>query len=125
MNGTEILITWLAKLGDTRTHRPAGAPLPFRTVRRIGGPADDLTDHGVYSVSTYADTETEAADHGVITHRRVLTLAGPGGGQISVSISTGDAYVDDITVIEGPRTMKFTDTIWRSVATYQVVLRSV
>lgn len=120
MDGTEILIVWLSELGEARTERPTGAPLPFRTVRRIGGGDDDLTDRGLYSVATFATTETAAADEGMNTHRRTLAL----GGQTPVTLSTGAVYVDDVVVIEHPVTMKWADNVYRSVGTYEVALRA-
>ncbi len=75
-DGAELLCTWLAPLAETRTERPTGAPLPFITVRRVGGGDDGLTDSGRYHVNVFHNTEAEAIAFGKTVHRRVRLLAG-------------------------------------------------
>jgi hypothetical protein len=111
-DGTELLIQWLGVLGETRTERPTGAVLPFRTVRRIGGGATELVDSGLYSISDFAGSAPEAHHQATLTYRRVMLLNQP------------EQQVDGVEVTDGPRTMKWTDTVWRSVTTYQVDLRA-
>ncbi len=118
-DGVELLIEWLSPLGETRSQRPAGAPLPFRVVRRIGGGDDGLTDRGVYSVHTLATTEAEAQSEAMKAHRRILSLAGRFGGQQPVN----GVYVDRVQTIEGPEPVDLVEGVARSVGTYRIDLR--
>lgn len=111
-DGVELLIEWLSPLGETRTERPTGAVLPFRTVRRIGGGTTELVDSGLYSISDFAGSAPEAHHQATLTYRRMMLLNQP------------EQQVDGVEVTDGPRTMKWTDTVWRSVTTYQVDLRA-
>lgn len=119
-----VLIEWLTPLGETRDERPVGAVLPFRSVGRIDGNFDGLVDHGVYSVHTYAATKVQAQAEGDLTQRRMEYLAGQFTGQQKVTLSDGrEVQADNVVTLEYPRVMKWTDDIWRAVATYRVDLR--
>jgi hypothetical protein len=123
-DGVEVLIKWLTPLGETRDKRSAGDVLPFRAVGRIDGPFDGLVDKGVYSVQTYAATKIQAQDEGTLTQRRMEYLVGQFTGQQKVTLSDGrEVQADNVVTIEYPRVMKWTDDIWRAVATYRVDLR--
>ncbi|SHU12526.1 Uncharacterised protein [Mycobacteroides abscessus subsp. abscessus] len=93
-DSVEVLISWLAALGDTRTERPNGAVLPFRTARRIGGGDDGLVDHGLHAIHTITQTEAQAHAEGVLTYRRVMALIGPHAGQQPVTLPDGQVFVD-------------------------------
>lgn len=114
-DGTELLIQWLGVLGETRSERPTGAPLPFRTVRRIGGPATELVDSGLYSISDYASSDAEARHQATLTVRRVLLL----------NQHVDGVYVDQVQVTDGPRLVEYTEAIRRCVTTVQLDLRIV
>lgn len=129
-DGVEVLIQWLKDLAETRDARPAGAVLPYVMVHRIGGGDDGLVDKGLYSIQIFAATKPEAQALSMRVHRRMRLLAGPFNGQAKVTISTGDVFVDNVVVVEGPREMEYVDdaipkTIYRYVATYRVELRFV
>lgn len=119
-DGVELLIAWLKDVAETRTDRPAGAVLPWITVRRIGGGDDGLTDRGLYSIHSYASTKSGARALGNTVHRRILALT---HGGTTVEISTGSTYVDKVVVVEHPRPVYFIPSIQRVVGTYQVHLR--
>lgn len=123
-DGTELLIAWLQPLGRTSTERRTADPLPFRTVRRIGGPDDGLTDKGLYAVHCITQTEEQAYTEGALTHRRLELLSPPWGAPAPVTTSTGVHYADDLectdtNVIDwsGDRTE------WAWVGVYRLVTR--
>jgi hypothetical protein len=127
-DGTEVLITWLSELGETRDERPSGGDLPFRMVNRIIGTDDRLTDMGHYSIHTFAETKPDAQYEAGETHKRLLALAGQFTGQQKVTISDGqEVYVDDVKVIESPHFVQWDDenSLYRFVGTYRVDLRYV
>ena len=127
----ELLITWLEPLGRTSTQRPNGAPLPFRTVRRIGGGAgnDGLTDHPLVAIHTIAATEEDATAEGELTDRAVRELAPPWGEHPPVTMSTATVYVDDLTgedqhvVLWAGASHDDPNAEWASVGVYQLALR--
>ncbi|ORA38706.1 hypothetical protein BST13_04820 [Mycobacterium aquaticum] len=108
-------------MGEVRSERPNGAPLPFIVVRRIGGGDDGLTDKGLFSVHTYAATRAGALSHARSVDRRLKLLAPPFGGQTAVN---GD-YVDNVVCTEEPVETAFTDdrSIFRFTGTYRVETR--
>lgn len=127
-DGTEALIQWIKPLGETRAARPSGAVLPFRMVRRIGGPSDALCDKGLYTVSTFHDDRDLCAQEAWITHRRILLLAGNYGGQAAVTLANGSiVYADDVRIMESPIEIDFADDTpyFRYVGTYHVDFRIV
>ncbi|MFN6550672.1 hypothetical protein ACP6C7_18885 [Mycolicibacterium septicum] len=118
-DGVELLIEWLYPLGEARSQRPAGAPLPMFVIRRIGGGDDGLTDQGVYSVHTLAGSEEEAQAEAMRAHYRILSLAPRFGGQQIVN----GVYVDKVKTIEGPKPVDYINGVGRSVGTYRIELR--
>jgi hypothetical protein len=127
-DGVEVLIVWLNELGETRDVRPTGATLPYRMVKRLPGSDDQLTDMGQYSVHTFAATKEQAQTEAMLTHRRMLLLAGRFTGQQKVTISDGQVVqVDNVVVVEPPEWVQWVEdnSIHRYVATYRVDLRYV
>lgn len=126
-DGVEVLIAWLTPLGETRDDRPSGAVLPYRMVHRLGGPDDRLTDHGTYSIHTFAASRAQAQAEAMKTHRRLQLLAGQFAGQEKVTISTGVVQADNVITIEGPVWQQWVNdnSIHRFVGTYRVDLRYV
>src|SRR5690348_8390356 len=101
IDGVEVLIAWLSALGETRAERPSGAVLPYRWVNRIGGGSDRHSDNGVYSVHTFAAGPSEAQAEAMLTHRRLLALAGQFTGQAKVILGDGTVVqADDVDVVE-------------------------
>ena len=127
-DGTEVLIQWLAPLGEVRDTRPSGAVLPYRQVMRIGGPADRLCDNGLYSISTFAADTVTCAAEAQKTHNRLLLLAGHFTSQAKVTMADGSTVqCDDVRVMELPKPVDFGDDTpyFRQVGTYHVDLRIV
>ncbi|WPH57641.1 hypothetical protein [Mycobacterium phage WXIN] len=128
-DGVEVIIEWLSALGiEVRDERPAGAPLPFIMVHDLGGPDDGLVSKGVYSIHVFAETKPDAQALSMQVMRRLRLLARPFGGQQQVTISTGDVYVDNVSVVERPREVELLDSglprsVYRYVGTYRVELR--
>lgn len=125
-DGTEVLIQWLKPLGEVRDERPNDGALPFRMVHNLGGPSDRLVDKSTYSVHTFAVTKAEAQAEAMITHRRILKLAGQFAGQEKVTLADGQVVqADDVAVIETPRWVQWVEdnSINRYVATYRLELR--
>lgn len=128
-DGVELVIKWLSDLGvEVRDERPAGAPLPFIMVHGLGGPDDGLVSKGQYSIHVFAETKTAAQALSMRVLRRMRLLAGPFVGQQKVTLSTGDAFVDNMVVVESPREVELLDSglprsVYRYVGTYRVELR--
>lgn len=119
-DGVELLIRWLAPLGEVRTTRPVGGVLPWIMVRRIGGGEDGLTDRGLYSIQCFADTKLGAQQLGKAVDRRMcaLVLGDP------VIVGNGSHYVDHVIVDEHPEAVEYLPSrIYRVVGTYRVGLR--
>ncbi len=103
-DGVEVLIRWLIPLGEVRDKRPYGSPVPWHVVRRLsGGSFDGLTDVRRYAVDTFHTSEAEAQREAATAEQRIQLLIGPFVGQVPVTISTGDVYVDGGRIIESPR----------------------
>lgn len=117
-DGVELLIQWLSPLCEVRDERPTGAVLPYIMVSRIDGPSDGLTEHGVYSVHSFAETLPGAQALATSAH---CTLASPWRAQQQI----GGIWVDGVTTIEAPTERQYIEdnSIRRFVATYQVDLR--
>lgn len=127
-HGAKVVIQWLTPLGEVRASRPSGAIMPFRQVRRIGGPADRLCDNGLYSISTFANDESQCADEAQKTHERILLMAGHFTSQAKISMPDGSiVQVDDVRVMELPIPVDYADdTSWfRQTGTYHIDLRIV
>lgn len=124
-DGTEALIQWLSPLGETRDVRPSGAALPYRQVMRIGGPADQLCDHGLYSISTFASDAVSCAAEEMKTHRRILLLAGHFTEQAKITLANGSVVqADDVRVMERKPVDYGDDTpYFRWTSTYHVDFR--
>lgn len=117
-NGVRVLTEWLKPLGiEVRDNRPTGAPLPFILVRRIGGGSDDLTDHGLYSVHSFAETATESYETAMAAHHRIRQL----GGLYPVVLDGRNMWIDDV-IAEGPEAVKIGNTL-RYVGTYELPMR--
>lgn len=113
-DGTELLISWLSPLGEVRSKRPIGAPLPFHLVRRIGGPDDGWTDKGLYSIHTWAEDSGPA----MAAHNKLMRLA----NHRYINITVGQ-YVDGIECTEKPHEVDVIDRIRHYVGTYRVDVR--
>lgn len=99
-DATEILVTTLASILDTRTERTAGDPLPSAQVRRASGGDDGLSDTARVGVSVFADSETAAADVGKVVARAIRDLAPRFGAQTPVLTDVGEVWVDTVRFIE-------------------------
>lgn len=131
-NGVEVLLNWLAPLGECRTERPTGAVLPFMMVQRAGGGDDEFgfTDEGRYAIHVFHDDESAAMTFCDTVDRRVKVLSSRFAGQRYVTISTGDVAVDDVQTFEAFRPEEYFDdklpkTIYRFTAIYEMDLRYV
>ncbi|MBO0676785.1 hypothetical protein JRC04_04835 [Mycolicibacterium sp. S2-37] len=129
-DGVEALIEWLKPLGEVTDARPNGAPLPYRVVRRVpGGTSDRISDTGLYTVHTFAADKLTAQEESILTHRRMLYLAGQFTGQQEVTLHDGRVVrADDVVADEWPHEVKWVEDgipsqIYRFVANYRVTFR--
>ena len=123
-DGTELLTTWLQPLGPTDTERPSDAPLPFRTVRRIGGSDDGYIDKGLYAIHCITATEEQAHTEGALTHRRIEGLVSRFAPPQPVAISSGTVYANDLSCNDQTVVLWADDyTEWAWVGVYRMDLR--
>lgn len=120
-------MTWLEPLGvAVKPKRRPNDAVPMRMVNRITGPADRLTDHGIYSIHDFASTYTAAEDNARETMRRICAMGPPFSPQKPILLDSGvTVFVDRIVIDEAPHWEFYADTIERFVATYRVDLRFV
>ena len=125
ISGIELIIAWLAPLGEVGASRPANGPLPFRMVQCVAGSDDKVVDSAIYQVDTFAATFDQAEHEALLTHERMLQLGPPLAPQQRVTISTGTVFVDSVTTSQRPTWLQFTDAapINRFVARYSVDIR--
>lgn len=126
ISGIELLINWLAPLGEVGPQRGPGAPLPFRLVQCVAGSDDKVTDTAIYQVDTFAATFEEAEREAGLTHERMLTLGPPLAPQQRVTISNDrTVFVDSVSTSQRPVWVQFTEAapIVRFVARYRVQIR--
>ena len=130
--GGEVLVSWLSVLRTpanvlvpVRRRRKSNDPLPQRIVTRIGGPADQFTDTGEYSIHDFGNNFTAVEDASRLTLRRIMALGPPFSPQREVTITGGTAVVDRIQITEAPHEEFFSETIERFVMTVRVDLRFV
>ena len=127
-DGTEMLIIWLSELGEVSDERPNGSVLPYRMVHDLGGPSDRISSRSVYSIHTFAADKPTAQAEAMLTHRRVLLLAGQFVDQQKVTLNDGQVVqADDVVIVEGPHWEQWVkdNSIHRYVATYRIPLRFV
>ncbi len=126
ISGLELLIAWLAPLGEVGAQRGPGDVLPFRLVECVAGADDKVTDKSIYQVSTFAATLEQAEHEAALTHQRMQQLGPPLAPQQRVTIS-GDrvVFVDAVTTSQRPIWVQFTEAaaIVRFVARYSVEIR--
>lgn len=126
ISGIELIIQWLAPLGEVGPTRGPGAALPFRMVQRVAGSDDKVVDSGIYQVDTFAATFEAAEQQSRLTHERMLKLGPPLAPQQRVTLTTGAVvFVDSVTTSQSPTWLQFTDAapISRFVARYSVDIR--
>ncbi|MDH6242530.1 hypothetical protein [Mycobacterium sp. OTB74] len=127
VDGVELLITALEALGrDIETERSTNATMPSYVVRRIGGGNDLLTDHGSYSVHTFALTDDECQSAASDADDVITALAPRYGVGQPVAISTGKVWVDRVEVTEAPIDTTYTSdrSIIRYTGTYTLHIRN-
>lgn len=132
-SGVELLTALLSPLGAAQLvpvlvagERKAGDPLPFWVVSRVAGLDDKVTDHGTFSVHSFATTLAAAEDLALLAHRAVSALGPPLAPQRRVTISGGRiVMVDEVSTDLFPRYEYYSDTVRRFVARYNIDLRFV
>lgn len=131
-NGVEVLLNWLAPLGECRTEKPTGSVLPFIMVQRAGGGDDEFgfTDEGRYAIHVFHDDEAAATAFYETVHRRVALLSSRFAGQQYVTISTGDVCADRVHADQHFKPEEYVDDaipkkIYRFTAIYAMDLRYV
>lgn len=99
---TEQFVTWLSSLGyQASTYPPADAPDEFVTVSREGGGVEDMVDHPLVAVQTWAKTEARAEEMGNAIRNEALTSSTPEGVH-RIAVNSGPyAFWDSYT--GGPR----------------------
>lgn len=115
IDGTELLITWLKPIGEVRTKKPIGAPIPFHLVRRIGGGETLITDKGLYSIHTWAEDHAPAK----AVHDKLMYLA----NHRYLNIAMGQG-IDSIECTEKPHEVDVAGNIRHYVGTYRVDVRT-
>lgn len=126
ISGIELIIQWLAPLGEVGAQRGPGAPLPYRMVQRVAGSDDKVVDSGIYQVDTFAATFDDAEHQARLTHERMLRLGPPLAAQQRVTLADDTVvFVDSVTTSQSPTWLQFTDAapIARFVARYSVDIR--
>lgn len=126
ISGIELLIQWLAPLGEVGPQRGPGATLPFRLVQCVSGTDDKVTDIGIYQIDTFAATFEEAEREATLTHERMLALGPPLAPQQRVTLTDDSVvFVDSVTTSQRPVWVQFTEAapVVRFVARYTVAIR--
>lgn len=126
ISGIEVLIQWLAPLGEVGPQRGPGAALPFRMVQRVAGSDDKVFDTGIYQIDTFASTFEAAEYQARLTHERMLQLGPPLAPQQRVTLSSGaTVWVNSVTTSQSPTWLQFTEAapVSRFVARYSVEIR--
>lgn len=124
--GAALIRSWLQPLGvPVATDRRPTDPKRQRVINRINGPADQFTDHGLYSIHDFADDATEAEDGARETFRRLALLGPPFSPQTPITFDGAEYFCDGIDVDEYPHPEHYSDTIFRYVGTYRIHFRFV
>jgi hypothetical protein len=124
--GAAVIRAWLLPLGaPVATDRKPNDPLPQRIIRRINGPVDRISDHGLYSVHDFAAKATDAETASQTTFRRMALLGPPFSGQSPIEFDGDTYFCDGIDVDEYPHEEDYSDTVKRYVGTYRVHFRFV
>lgn len=124
-SAAEVVITWLAELGEVGPERPAGAALPYRWVNVVAGADDKVTERLIVSVHTFAETFDAAELEARRTHQRMLQLGPPLAPQQAVTLYDNTvAKVDSVTTSQTPIWSDYGEnTVHRFVARYTIELR--
>jgi len=126
ISGIELIIAWLAPLGEVGAQRGPKSPLPFRLVECVAGNDDKVVDSGIYQISTFASTYDQAETAALATHQRMLVLGPPLAPQQRVTISQNrQVFVDSVVTSQRPIWVQYTDSapLVRFVARYSVEIR--
>lgn len=126
VSGIELIIGWLAPLGEVGPQRAPGAPLPFRMVQCVAGSDDKVVDSGIYQIDTFAATFEAAELQARLTHERMLRLGPPLAPQQRITLANNAVvFVDSVMTSQRPTWLQFTEAapVSRFVARYQVDIR--
>lgn len=105
--------------------RKPNDPVPQIILRRLGGPVDAVSDHGLWSIHDFAADLTTTETNSWNTFRRLGVLGPPFAPQKPIVFDGKTYYCDGIDVDEFPHEEDYSDTIKRFVGTYRIHFRNV